>query len=134
MPLVLDIAYGDMSRAYRSLYMAISNGISWGLVYDPVFFLYPSWFYSGMFLFFISVTLFAVMNVITAVFIEAAMTSTEHHRELMVQSKRNSEESYVNHIKSIFHDIGPTSVAFEILRLARIKLRLQWASTRMNIR
>ena len=75
----------------------------------------PYWFYTGLFLIYISVTFFGVLNVIAAVFIEAAMNSTAHHRELIIIEKRRKDEVYVEHIRSIFlkiDDDGSGQVSF----------------------
>merc|ERR1712217_584653 len=90
-------------KAYYSLYMAMSNGKSWGLIFDSLFLVSP--LYRVMFLVFISITLFGVLNVLTAVFVESAMQSTSHHRDLLVQEKQQLRDMYIEHIKTIFTQI-----------------------------
>lgn len=95
--------FGTMGNAYYSLYMAMSNGMSWGFILNPLRAL--SGFYVFLFLAYISMTLFGVLNVMTAVFVESAMQSTAHHRDLLVQEKQRVKEIYLRHIRAIFLQI-----------------------------
>jgi len=96
----LITSFGTLGAAMYSLYQAMSNGKSWGLVATPLFDL--GWVYGALFLVFISITLFGVLNVLTAVFVESAMQSTSHHRDLLVQEKQRQRQMYLKHLKTIF--------------------------------
>ena len=105
-PVALAETFGNTRLAYYSLYASVTGGISWGLVFQPLYdYLSPQWIYSNLFILFISVTFFGMLNVITAVFIESAMQATSEHRDIIVQEKKQKEGIYVAHIKSIFQEI-----------------------------
>merc|ERR1711953_1011228 len=61
--------------------------------------------YGVLFITHISVCMFGVLNVMTAVFVESAMQSTAHHRDLLVQEKQKIKEVYLRHIRDIFTQI-----------------------------
>lgn len=99
----LHDSFGTMGRAYYSLYMAVSQGKSWGYILDTMHQLHP--LYAALFITHISVTMFGVLNVMTAVFVESAMQSTARHRDLLVQEKQKIKDVYLRHIKAIFRQI-----------------------------
>merc|ERR1719189_483578 len=87
------------------MYLAMSGGKNWGLVIQPLFQLSPPWPFVGLFIMFISMTLFGVLNILTSVFVESAIQSTANQRDLLVQEKQRRKENYVRHIKEIFQHI-----------------------------
>jgi hypothetical protein len=82
----------------------MSGGISWGELYDA---LGPcSALYRFVFLTFISIAIFAVLNVVTGVFVESAMQVSQQDREALIQEEMRHKESYVRHVHSIFEEIA----------------------------
>lgn len=100
----LNEAFGSMRQAYYSLYMSVTGGINWGLVLDKLYYL-PTNFYGMLFIGYISITFFGVLNVITAVFIDSAMQAVACQRDLIIQDKKAKAAIYVEHMKAIFKEI-----------------------------
>merc|ERR1712176_1250046 len=57
------------------------------------------------FLMYIALMLFGVSNVVTSVFVESAIMSAQHYRELIVEEKQHTKEIAVKHMKEIFRQI-----------------------------
>merc|ERR1712032_795771 len=91
-----------MTACY-SLYMSISNGKSWGLVMDPL--LHVDTTFVVLFLMFLSVSMFGVLNVISAIFVESAMASAAFYKDLRIHESRKAKEGLVMHMKEVFRQI-----------------------------
>lgn len=109
--------YGSLGRSLYSLYMAIFNGKSWGLLVDPLFQYDP--LLAALFVSFISITLLGVLNVVTSVFVESAMQSCQYYKDLLVQEKNRKKAMFVKHVRTIFHQIdtdGSGTISAEELK------------------
>jgi hypothetical protein len=95
--------YGTLGRSILSLYMAMSDGYSWGLVMEPLVELPPV--FRVLFVCFISIAIFGVLNVVTSVFVESAMKSAQHYKELLIQENLRNRELKVEHIREVFKAI-----------------------------
>merc|ERR1719223_773891 len=77
--------------------------------------------YVALFIVFLSTTFFGVLNIITSVFVESAMQSEQHSRELMLEEKGRVEDVYASHLKTIFAEMdadGSGLIEWEELRNA----------------
>lgn len=92
--------YGSLSKSTLSLYEAVSTGMNWDIFLRPL--MDVDWLLVALFLTFISVSFFGVLNIVTAVFVESAMLSTQRYQELLVEEKLRTKELYYGHIKNIF--------------------------------
>jgi len=95
--------WGDLSRSFFSLFMAITSGISWELCFRPLSEL--GWIYSALFIAYVVLCLFGVMNVVTSVFVESAIMSAQHYKHLIIQEKANEREIATKHMKQVFRQI-----------------------------
>lgn len=97
--------YGTLSRTMLSLYQTISDGIHWHEVMDPLASHCSQWI-ALVFALYIAFTLFALMNVITGVFVESAMrTAEEDKRRLLINQMRQLfEGADVDHSGTISWD------------------------------
>merc|ERR1712176_1433885 len=57
------------------------------------------------FLMYLALMLFGVSNVVTSVFVESAIMSAQHYRDLIVEEKQYVREIAVTHMKEIFRQI-----------------------------
>merc|ERR1712100_687059 len=71
--------YGSMSRMIFSLFKCISGGENWGPIVAPL--VTENWMYGMLYALFISFALFAVLNVVTGIFVEGAMESAQRDIE-----------------------------------------------------
>lgn len=72
--------YGSVGRSMLSLFQVISEGIHWGEVMEPLVLHCSPWL-MVLFLFYITFTLFALLNVVTGLFVEAAINATEEDKK-----------------------------------------------------
>jgi len=96
--------HGSLAGCMLSLFMSIANGVSWQEVLEPVRFISAHWVL--LFLFFISFTEFAVLNVVTGVFCQSAIESAQHDQATMMQSMMANKETHLNKIKQLFKRMG----------------------------
>jgi len=95
--------FGGVSRAILSLFMAMSGGDDWGLIYEPLRSL--PWTYQAGFLFFITFAVIALMNVVTAVFVESTMQRSRNDRELMTQNEIKNKKEFLETMASVFNEL-----------------------------
>mmetsp|Transcript_464 Transcript_464/g.2051 ORF Transcript_464/g.2051 Transcript_464/m.2051 type:complete len:336 (+) Transcript_464:3-1010(+) len=110
--------FGDMGKTIYSLYTAITGGRNWGTYTDELY--EVGWAYAIIFVFFISFSFFGVMNIVTSVFVECAMQTTQKHRDLLVEEKRSFELDHLKHMREIFKEIdmdNSGTVEYDELRL-----------------
>lgn len=95
--------YGTVDKSALNLYMAMSGGNDWSVYYhalEPLPLGYR-WF----FLAFISFTIFAIVNIVTGVFVEAAMQSNLNDRDIIAQEELSSKKRYLDSMKDIFEEM-----------------------------
>merc|ERR1712039_270439 len=59
----------------------------------------------GGFLAFIVLSIFGVLNAITSVFVESAIMSAQHYRELIILDKEHEKDIAMAHMAEVFHQI-----------------------------
>merc|ERR1712032_81466 len=95
--------FGTLDCSILALFEAMSGGISWGelvVVLRPLPLLYTM-----IFLFFICVSIFAVVNIVTGVFVENAMHSAQKDKDTIVQDEVCEKQEYVKRIRGVFQDM-----------------------------
>jgi len=96
--------FGSLGKTLYSLYQAISFGINWGVLVDPLL-AADSYFTVALFFIFVGVSIFGALNVVTSIFVDSAMQSTQHYQDLLVHEKIHNVKVYTEHIKKIFRQI-----------------------------
>eukprot|EP00747_Dinoflagellata_sp_TGD_P109278 gnl/TRDRNA2_/TRDRNA2_170626_c0_seq1.p1 gnl/TRDRNA2_/TRDRNA2_170626_c0~~gnl/TRDRNA2_/TRDRNA2_170626_c0_seq1.p1 ORF type:complete len:308 (-),score=66.17 gnl/TRDRNA2_/TRDRNA2_170626_c0_seq1:299-1138(-) len=84
----LRISFGSLLRSILSLYEAISGGKDWDDLVTPLIALNP--FFGLIFVFYIAFALLALMNVVTGVFVEAALKSAKDDEEKSMLESLNT--------------------------------------------
>jgi len=87
-----------------SLFMCIANGVNWENVVAPLKVISPAW--TLLFVFYISFTQFAVLNVVTGVFCQSAIESAQNDHATMVQSILKNKEMHIAKIQALFNQLG----------------------------
>lgn len=98
---VLTYHWGSLADSMLSLFMAISGGVSWLDVVMPIRKIGVLWLL--VFLVYMTFTYFAVLNVVTGVFCQSAIESTQHDQDAMIQSFLANKTLHVNRFKSLFN-------------------------------
>eukprot|EP00415_Alexandrium_ostenfeldii_P000570 UN0570 len=99
----LRMFFGTLDRSSLSLFMAMSGGIDWSETYGALKNL-PG-FYRYVFLLYISFCTFAVVNIVTGVFVEHAMQSNSLDRDITVQEELESKKEYLRSMRQIFEEM-----------------------------
>lgn len=95
--------FGSLSKSMLTLWMVITGGYNWINVITPLW--EVDSVLAVLFLAYIAVAVLGVMNIVTSVFVESAMTSTMHYRDLMQQEKSRAKHTLSKHLKHIFESI-----------------------------
>lgn len=98
-----DRYFNSLLEAMLSLFMCISGGVSWENVIYPLWSLSPAWVV--VFVFYVSFTYFAVLNVVTGVFCQSAIDSAQSDHTMVMQSILANKEAHVEKIKFLFSEI-----------------------------
>lgn len=95
--------FGTLSAAMLSLYMAMSGGQDWGEIWTSLGPL-PGEYQFG-FLVFLTFAVLALLNVVTAVFVETAMQQSQRDRELLVQQEVEQKVEFVETMQRVFEEL-----------------------------
>jgi len=95
--------FGTLSGTTVSLYMSMSGGIDWGDLYEMLLPLPVE--YRLAFIMFITFAVFALLNVITAVFVESAMQRSQNDRELLVQQELEHKLEFIEEMQRLFEEL-----------------------------
>eukprot|EP00434_Breviolum_minutum_P019826 symbB.v1.2.017495.t1/scaffold1358.1/size123611/1 len=92
--------FSSLPDTMLSLFMSIAGGASWEDVQAPLKAISTVWVF--FFLFFVSFTYFAVLNVVTGVFCQSAIDSAQNDHATVVQSILANKQMHVNKIRNLF--------------------------------
>jgi len=96
--------FGSLGDTMLTLFMSISGGLSWNEAIRPLRAISDMWIL--MYLFFISFTYFAVLNVVTAVFCQTAIESAQNDHLALVHSIMENKEAHLEKIRGLFMELG----------------------------
>lgn len=99
--------FGTLDRAILSLYMAMSGGNDWGAYFESVSAL-PG-IYVFLYLTFITFSVFAVVNIVTGVFVDSAMQANLVDRDILVHEELEEKKQYLEEVREIFHALDTDS-------------------------
>lgn len=99
--------FGSLVNTMLSLFMSIAGGVSWEAVIKPLEFISPLW--ALLFLFYISFTYFAVLNVVTGVFCQSAIESAQNDHLTVAQSLIDNREAHIQRLRTLFAELGTDS-------------------------
>jgi len=99
----LKYRFGSVSMSMISLFMAMSGGIDWGDLYLLIVPL--GWVYAVIFLAFILFTIFAVVNVVTGVFVDSMMQSSTLDREVVISEMIKEKEDVTEKMHDLFMEM-----------------------------
>merc|ERR1719440_1724360 len=90
-----------------SLLETISGSTGWFVVMGPV--MEINLLYAAASIFFISFTLFGVMNVVTGIFVDRALYISQVDRGIVVRDEIAKTQQYVDELRHAFHKIDKNS-------------------------
>lgn len=99
----LRMRFGALSSASLSLYMGMSGGVDWTELWEALGPLPAE--YKFALLMFVTFSILALLNVITAVFVETAMQRSQNDRELLVQQELEQKVEFVDTLQRVFEEL-----------------------------
>jgi len=99
----LEEHWATLPRSLYSLYAALSNGYSWAKLVEPLATI--SWMWTTVFIVYISLAVFGAVNVVTAVFVESAMESTQYFMDLKLEEALSTKQMHLRHLRDLFEVI-----------------------------
>jgi len=107
--LLMDF-YGSLHESIYTLFQAVSGGVSWRDVAAPL--LQIHWSYAIWVSAFVSFVIFAVLNIVTGVFVGSAMQSAQEDQDVVIADQMNQEDSYANEVLRIFEEADKNHSGF----------------------
>merc|ERR1712012_1292040 len=83
-----------LAKTMLSLFQAVSGGLDWDVVVTPLMMHISVWL-APLFSLYMAFTLLAMMNVVTAVFVESVLESTKKDKDLFI----------INNVRELFKQI-----------------------------
>jgi len=95
--------FGSLGSSLLTLYMAMAGGRSWGEYYH---FLSPIPLqYRFLFLAFLTFTIFAVLNIVTGVFVDSAMQANHECRQVIIHEELDAKKEFLKDLRDLFHEM-----------------------------
>jgi len=95
--------FGNLGSSLLTLYMAMAGGRSWGEYYH---FLSPiPYQYKFLFLLFLTFTIFAVLNIVTGVFVDSAMQANRECRQVIIHEELDAKKEFLKDLRDLFHEM-----------------------------
>merc|ERR1719421_1746973 len=95
--------YGSVPSAMMQLFMAMSGGMDWGDAYELLGALDPM--YRVMFFVYIFFMVFAVVNVVTGIFVDTAIQSSLCDREVVMSELLADKEDQMQKLQELFMEM-----------------------------
>ncbi|CAE8635992.1 unnamed protein product [Polarella glacialis] len=95
--------FGSLDRAWVSLYMAIAGGNDWCVYYEAL--AQVSGLYKMLFLAFVTFSIFAVLNIVTGVFVDSALSANITDRDQLVQEEMDFKKGQLTTMRKIFEEL-----------------------------
>jgi len=92
--------FGSIDHAVYTLFGAVTGGRNWQEVSDPLFEM--NWASGVTFCFYIFFTNFAMLNIITGIFLETALNSCKMDHVEIIHEQLTSEDSSIKSLQKIF--------------------------------
>eukprot|EP00931_Biecheleriopsis_adriatica_P030172 TRINITY_DN17800_c0_g1_i1.p1 TRINITY_DN17800_c0_g1~~TRINITY_DN17800_c0_g1_i1.p1 ORF type:complete len:718 (-),score=129.89 TRINITY_DN17800_c0_g1_i1:212-2326(-) len=95
--------FGSLDSAIIALYMSMSGGNDWAIYYVALQKIGS--IYHQLFLLFITFAIFAVVNIVTGVFVDTAMQSNSADKEIVVREELEAMQAYLGKVQELFFAI-----------------------------
>lgn len=96
-------SFGTLESSILTLYMAMSGGQDWGDAYATLSALSPT--HRFFFMVFVSFALFAVVNIVTGIFVDTALQCNSSDKEAVVQEELAAKEKYLERMRLAFEEM-----------------------------
>lgn len=100
---ILKKEYGSLLATFLSLFKAITNGVSWGQVMEPLRRI--GGVYVALYLGYILFAVFAFTNVVTSVFVDSAMRASQSQQDQRIGKELEKKQQLVRDLEAIFYEV-----------------------------
>mmetsp|Transcript_97341 Transcript_97341/g.153380 ORF Transcript_97341/g.153380 Transcript_97341/m.153380 type:complete len:348 (+) Transcript_97341:3-1046(+) len=100
--IALKRSFGSIWRAAYSLFLSVSGGISWIEISDPLFGIHTS--VGLVFCFYIFFTVFLMLNIITGIFVDTAMSAAQSDKDECIMEELQAKDSTVRQMQRLFEE------------------------------
>mmetsp|Transcript_1783 Transcript_1783/g.3931 ORF Transcript_1783/g.3931 Transcript_1783/m.3931 type:complete len:618 (+) Transcript_1783:55-1908(+) len=100
---LLNERFGTLPTTFYTLWKSMLNGQDWGEVSDQLFQLH--WAFPCIFFLYIAVTILAMANVITGVFVDNVYQTAQVERALTAEKEMEIKERYINDLRELFGEM-----------------------------
>lgn len=94
--------FGTVIRSVYSCFKAMTGGQSWGEMLDPL--VDVNTMYALLFLFYVSFSVLALLNVVTGVFVDGALAKSANDRDFVVEKELSHKKACVANLKELFDE------------------------------
>jgi len=98
----LSYRFSSVAFSCYTLFLAVTGGINWNVFCDPL--IEMDWTNGVVICFFIFFTMFALLNIVTGIFVEAATTSVQNDNDEVVLEEMSKDDSNLKQLLTIFVD------------------------------
>jgi len=95
--------WGTLARSMLTLFECIIDGLSWDSAIRTLG--DAGWFWVALFLLYISLTVLAMLNVITGVFCQSAMDGAQKDSDILVQEYMQNKNRLIGRVRELFDTI-----------------------------
>lgn len=117
----VDTWFGSLGKTLYTLLLSILGGVSWHLVCDLL--LEIDILSATLLLFYIMFTIFSVLNVITGVFVDSAIQTSNSQRDIQIEREMELKDSFLKSLKGFFEALDTDGSGS--IHLEEIKIMLQ---------
>lgn len=110
--------YGSIMDSMISLFTAVSGGCDWWDLLEPLQTVNAT-FYTPFFIFYVAFTVFGVLNVLTAIFVDAAGRISEIDRDLVISNELSHVETSSKALRKVFTDAADHKLTITYAELER---------------
>lgn len=96
----VHLMYGSVERTMMTLFLTISGGLEWREAAQPIARL--SWIYGTVWVAYIAFMIFGMLNVLTGIFVDAAIQAMMNDRDNLIQTQLEERNSLINTIRDVF--------------------------------
>lgn len=96
----LNELYGSMFKTLFAMYQAVTNGVDWGTMVDPLWEI--SWTLPILFSVYIAVAVLCVLNIITGLFVENAKRLSQQDETQFIMETVASRKIWLEEVKQLF--------------------------------
>jgi len=99
----LQTSFGRIHDGMLTLFLCITGGVEWGFLYEPL--KKVGLHHVVVLSFFVCLMYFAVLNIITGVFVEGAIQRAQSEKESIIQDEVEQEKQVRSKLASLFEEI-----------------------------